>query len=188
MDRRGTKCLLIVCQRAPKVPKPGPNTRLGIQAVGEQLHSCAAGWSKRKETNGKTPNSLCPVAMHPALAQCLREWRKESLCPSDSDWVFPSYRFKGKIPRSASMCGKDYLRPAAVTAGVMKADESVRFGWHNLRHSLATFFGSQEIPVQVIQKMLRQKKLELTLHYTHGVNKQVHLRGCAQPRPVYAVR
>jgi site-specific recombinase XerD len=70
------------------------------------------------------------------------------------------------------MYGKDYLRPAAVTAGVIKADESVRFGWHNLRHSLATFFGSQEIPVQVIQKMLRQKKLEMTLHYVHGVNKQ----------------
>jgi site-specific recombinase XerD len=41
-----------------------------------------------------------------------------------------------------------------------------------LRHSLATFFGSQEIPVQVIQKMLRQKKLEMTLHYMHGVNQQ----------------
>jgi integrase len=64
------------------------------------------------------------------------------------------------------------LRPAAVTAGVIKADESVRFGWHNLRHSLATFFGSQEIPVQVIQKMLRHKKSEMTLHYMHGVNKQ----------------
>jgi site-specific recombinase XerD len=78
---------------------------------------------------------------------------------SDSDWVFPSYRCKGKVPRFASTCGKKYLRPAAVTAGVIKADESVRFGWHSLRHSLATFFGSQEIPVQVIQKMLRQKKL-----------------------------
>jgi site-specific recombinase XerD len=41
-----------------------------------------------------------------------------------------------------------------------------------LRHSLATFFGSREIPVQVIQKMLRHKKLEMTLHYAHGVNKQ----------------
>lgn len=79
---------------------------------------------------------------------------------------------KGKIPRSASTCGKDYLRPAAIAAGVINADESVRFGWHNLRHSLATFFGSREIPVQVIQKMLRQKKLEMTLHYVHGVNSQ----------------
>ena len=110
--------------------------------------------------------------MHPILAQYLKEWRKESLYPSDSDWVFPSYRCKGKIPLSASTCGKDYLRPAAVSAGVIKADENVRFGWHNLRHSLATYFGSQEVPVQVIQKMLRHKKLEMTLHYTHGVNKQ----------------
>jgi integrase len=110
--------------------------------------------------------------MHPTLAQFLLEWRKQSLYPEHSDWVFPSYRFKGKIPRSASTCGKDYLRPAAVTAGVIKADESVRFGWHNLRHSLATFFGSQEIPVQVIQRMLRHKKSEMTLHYVHGVNKQ----------------
>jgi site-specific recombinase XerD len=64
------------------------------------------------------------------------------------------------------------LRPAAATAGVIKAGDNVRFGWHNLRHSLATFFGSQEIPVQVIQQVLRQKKLEMTLHYVHGVNKQ----------------
>jgi len=130
------------------------------------------GWSKGKETDGKTPNSIAPVAMHPTLAQFLLEWRKQSLYPRDSDWVFPSYRCKGKVPRCASMCGKDYLRPAAVVAGVIKADESVRFGWHNLRHSLATFFGSQEIPVQVIQQMLRHKKSEMTLHYVHGVNSQ----------------
>jgi hypothetical protein len=55
---------------------------------------------------------------------------------------------------------------------VIGADEHVRFGWHNLRHSLATFFGSKEVPVQVIQKTLRQKKLEMTLHYTHAVNSQ----------------
>lgn len=36
------------------------------------------------------------------------------------------------------------------TAGVIKADESARLGWHNLRHSPATYFGSQEVPVQVI--------------------------------------
>jgi integrase len=130
------------------------------------------GWSKGKETDGKTPNSIGPVAMHPALAEYLLKWRKQSLYPRDSDWVFPSYRCRGKIPRSASTCGKDYLRPAAVIAGVIYAGESVRFGWHNLRHSLATFFGSQEAPVQVIQKMLRQKKLEMTLRYVHGVNKQ----------------
>lgn len=130
------------------------------------------GWSKGKETQGKTPNSLGDVAMHPALARYLQEWREQSLYPSNSDWVFPSYRRNGKVPRAASTCGKDYLRPAAVTAGVIEADETIRCGWHNLRHSLATFFDSQAVPVQVVQKMLRQKNVEMTLHYIHGVNDQ----------------
>jgi site-specific recombinase XerD len=64
------------------------------------------------------------------------------------------------------------LRPAAIRAGVISAGDSTRFGWHNLRHSLATFFGSKEVPVTVIQKTLRQKKLEMTLRYTHAVNSQ----------------
>jgi integrase len=136
-----------------------------------QIHVRRA-WSKGKLTEGKTENSLAPVAMHPALAQYLMAWRKESLYPKDSDWVFPSYRLKGRVPRAASTCGKKYLRAAAVTAGVIPAGESVRFGWHNLRHSLATFFGSKEVPVQVIQKTLRQKTLKMTMRYTHAVNRQ----------------
>jgi hypothetical protein len=35
-------------------------------------------WSKGKETDGKTKGSMKPVAMHPALAEYLSEWRKES--------------------------------------------------------------------------------------------------------------
>ena len=37
------------------------------------------------------------------------------------------------------MLVEDHLRPAAVKAGVLKEGEKVRFGFHNLRHSLATF-------------------------------------------------
>jgi len=36
-------------------------------------------------------------------------------------------------------------RPAAVAAGAIGKDHYSRFGWHNLRHSLATFFGSAHI-------------------------------------------
>ena len=39
------------------------------------------GWSKGMETNGKTPNSNQPVAMHPTLAQFLPDWRKQSIFP-----------------------------------------------------------------------------------------------------------
>jgi integrase len=52
--------------------------------------------------------------------------------------VFASTRLKGKQPRVANMLVEDHLRPAAV-ADVLKEGEKVRFGFHNLRHSLASF-------------------------------------------------
>ncbi len=135
-------------------------------------------WSKGKQTDGKTRGSMKPVAMHPALAEYLNEWRKESCYNKDEDWVFASSREKGKVPRAASTCGKQYLRPAAVAAGVISKDDHSRFGWHNLRHSLATFFGSNEVHPSVIQTMLRHTKRQTTDRYIHSVNsKQVEAQG-----------
>jgi integrase len=127
-------------------------------------------WSKGRLTDGKTAGSMKPVAMHPALFDYLNDWRKESVYSKDSDWVFASVREKGRIPRSASTCGKKYLRPAAVAAGVIAADDNSRFGWHNLRHSLATFFGSNGIHPSIIQTMLRHSKQQTTARYIHPVN------------------
>ena len=127
-------------------------------------------WSKGRLTDGKTIGSMKPVAMHPALADYLNDWRRESVYSKDPDWVFASVREKGRIPRSASTCGKKYLRPAAVAAGVISADDTSRFGWHNLRHSLATFFGSNGVHPSVIQTMLRHSKQRTTARYIHPVN------------------
>ena len=129
------------------------------------------GWSKGKETRGKNAGSMTQVVMHPVLANCLLDWRKESLYSKDSDWVFASIKAKGKIPRTASICAQDYLRPAAVKAGVIPEGYEGRFGWHNLRHSLASFFGANEVHPAVTQSILRHKKLSTTMEiYTHGVN------------------
>jgi hypothetical protein len=38
-----------------------------------------------------------------------------------------SFREKGRVPRAASTCGKQYLRPAAVTAGVISKGDKSRF-------------------------------------------------------------
>jgi integrase len=127
-------------------------------------------WSKGRLTDGKTVGSMKPVAMHPALFDYLNDWRKESVYSKDSDWVFASVREKGRIPRSASTCGKKYLRPAAVKVGVISEDDNSRFGWHNLRHSLATFFGSNDVHPSVIQTMLRHSKQQTTARYIHPVN------------------
>ena len=68
----------------------------------------------------------------------LMAWRERTPYAKDDDYVFPSFRLKGKKPLSASIMVQKYLRPAAVKAGVIKEDERVRFGFHNFRHSLAS--------------------------------------------------
>lgn len=128
------------------------------------------GWSKGKETAGKNEGSMTQVAMHPALGEALNAWRRESVYSHDSDWVFASKKTKGKTPRSAGVAGQDYLRPAAVKAGVIPAGYRGRFGWHNLRHSLATFFAANDVNLSLIQSMLRHSKPETTAIYTHRVN------------------
>jgi integrase len=128
------------------------------------------GWSKGKETAGKNEVSMTQVAMHPALSDALQFWRRESRYARDTDWVFASDRVKGKIPRSAGTAGQDYLRPAAVKAGVIPEGYRGRFGWHNLRHSLATFMASNEVSLPLIQSIIRHAKPTTTSRYTHRVN------------------
>lgn len=128
------------------------------------------GWSKGKETAGKTKASMTGVAMHEALADALQVWRRESRYAQDTDWVFASDQQKGRIPRSAGVAGQDYLRPAAVKAGVIPEGYRGRFGWHNLRHSLCTFLASREFSLPLIQSMARHAKPGTTAIYTHRVN------------------
>lgn len=126
-------------------------------------------WSKGVETDGKTLGSLVPVPMHPVLAGFLLDWRCQSPYSNDEDWVFPSYKLRGAEPRTASTAAQNYLRPAAVYAGVIEEGSSKRFGWHNLRHSLAEFLAGEVDPA-VTMKVLRHRKIATTLqHYTHKV-------------------
>lgn len=128
------------------------------------------GWSKGKETSGKTQGSMTQVAMHPALADALKQWRRESLYHRETDWIFASTKAKGRKPRSAGVAGQDYLRPAAVKAGVIANDYRGRFGWHNLRHSLGTFFANNEVNLPLIQSALRHANPATTGKYIHRVN------------------
>ena len=45
-----------------------------------------------------------------------------------------------------------------------------RFGWHNLRHSFATFLASKEVSLPLIQSMMRHANPGTTAIYTHRVN------------------
>jgi len=74
------------------------------------------------------------------------------------------------------MIVKDYLRPAAVRAGVLSSaiektngrnvmviTDGRTFGFHALRHSLATFLVSKDVDPKTVQAMLRHSNVTTTL-------------------------
>jgi integrase len=106
--------------------------------------------------------------MHPLLAEFVQAWKQETPYGQPGDWVFPSFKLKGKRPRSGSMLSKSYLRPAAVKARVA-LQEGQRFGFHNLRHSLATFLVNTKTDVTTVQSILRHANSQMTLNcYSHA--------------------
>ena len=121
----------------------------------------------------KTKASRAAVPMHPVLAAYMLTWHKETVYGMPDDWVFASRKLKGTQPRTGNMLSEDYLRPAAVKAGVIGRDEKVRFGFHNLRHSLATFLVSSASDPKTVQAMLRHANVATTLGlYAHAVDEK----------------
>ena len=69
------------------------------------------------------------------------------------------------------MLVEDYLRPAAVKAGVIAASDPCRFGFHNLRHSLASFLVRSKTDPKTVQALLRHSDVKTTLQlYAHSVS------------------
>jgi integrase len=57
---------------------------------------------------------------------------------------------------------KDKIRPAAIKVGI-RLESGQRFGFHNFRHSLATFLINKGGDVKTIQGLLRHAKASTTL-------------------------
>ena len=101
--------------------------------------------------------------MHPVLAGFLMAWRERTPYAKDDDYVFPSFRLKGKKPLSASIMVQKYLHPAAIKAGVIKEHERVRFGFHNFRHSLASSLVKLKCDPKTVQGILRHEDVRTTM-------------------------
>jgi len=128
-------------------------------------------WTGGKVGKPKSAASKAPVPMVPLLAGFIRQWQQQTTYAQPPDWVFASTRLKGKWPRVANMLVEDYLRPAAVKADVLKEGEKIRFGFHNLRHSLASFLVRKGTDVKTVQKMLRHSDVATTLGiYVHSMS------------------
>jgi integrase len=128
-------------------------------------------WAKGEDGETKTEASNGYVPLHPLLADRLRAWQMCSPYPSPHDFVFPSFRKKGKLPLYASSFVADHLRPAAITVGVAIAPGQ-RFGLHNLRHSLSNWLvNAGKVQPKTVQGLLRHSKIQTTLDlYTQSDN------------------
>lgn len=111
----------------------------------------------------KSKSSKAPVPLHQTVAATLQAWRMETSYAQDDDLLFTS---SGKTPRLASMLVEDYVRPAAIAAGVIPK-HCPRFGFHNLRHSLCTFLLEAEHDPLVVQRLLRHSDVKMTMQYGH---------------------
>ena len=69
------------------------------------------------------------------------------------------------------MMASAYLRKSAVNLAIIPADYSRRFGFHNLRHSLATFLIDKKHDPKTVQRLLGHANPSTTLGlYAHGVD------------------
>lgn len=60
-------------------------------------------WAWGKAESPKNKASKAPVPMHPLLAQFIEGWKCETPYSGSGDWVFPSFKLKGKQPRTANV-------------------------------------------------------------------------------------
>ena len=139
-------------------------------------------WTCGQVGRPKSKASKGPVPLHPLLADFMRLWKHKTPYSQPGDWVFPSFRLEGKQPRVANMLVEDHLRPAALKAGILSShrnlqgqlidDDPRRFGFHNLRHSLASFLIRIRTHPKTVQTLLRHSDVKLTLQfYTHSISR-----------------
>jgi integrase len=101
----------------------------------------------------------------------MQAWKKTTLYTKPDDWVFASVHGKGEHPRVANMLVEDHLRPAAVRAKVIAEADPCRFGFHNLRHSLASFLVRTKTDPKTVRALLRHSDVKTTLQlYAHSVS------------------
>jgi integrase len=127
-------------------------------------------WVQGRLKVPKTKSSAKPVPLGPVLGEFLKEWQKNSTYTGATDFVFPSMKLKGTKPPSGSQMVKDYLRPKAIELGIISKSEKRRFGFHSMRHGLATFLVGQRVDPKTVQSILRHARVGLTLDaYSHAM-------------------
>ncbi len=118
----------------------------------------------------KTESSQKPVPVHPLLADALSDWRKQCAYTKPDDWVFASWRYRGRRPYWGQAILRKYVRPVADRVGIQKC-----IGWHTFRHTYSTLLRSVGTEFKVMQELLRHSTLRSTLDvYTQAITPAKH--------------
>lgn len=127
-------------------------------------------WVNGKVGTPKSKTSKGVVPLHALLAGFMQAWRQQTPYARLGDWIFASQKLQGRQPRVANMLVSDHLRPAAVKAGILTERDPRRFGFHNLRHSLASFLVRTKTDPKTVQILLRHSDVRTTLNlYAHSI-------------------
>jgi integrase len=126
----------------------------------------------------KTEASAKLLPMHPALKNALLEWRGQSLYATETDFVFPSVRKKGKKPLDLGAVLNRMIKPAFVRIGIAGV------GWHTFRHSVGSMLADMGEHQLTIRDYLRHSNLNVTNQYLQATSKTKRL---AQDKLVDAI-
>lgn len=160
------RCLLVLLSATGIRPSEGIALRWSDLNFESGMIRIERGFVDGEIGDPKSLASRGTVEMHRALAAVMLAWRKQTTFAKDTDYIFASERKNGTQPRLGSMISTDYVRPAAIRAGVI--DESCpRFGLHNMRHGLATFLAERGTDPKIIQRMLRWSDPKMLQRYAH---------------------
>ncbi|HEX6805851.1 MAG TPA: tyrosine-type recombinase/integrase [Terriglobales bacterium] len=135
--------------------------------LGQLSDPCGLQFRAREIRRTEVGSLEKPVVLHPLVMGLLKAWRETTTYAGDEDFIFASSRRKGKAPRVPNMLVEDHLRPAAKQ--VIEIPEGHRFGFHNLRHALASFLVEIGTDSKTIQDMLRWADPSILLKvYAHS--------------------
>jgi integrase len=97
--------------------------------------------------------------MHSALKDALLEWRSQSGYNGSGDFVFPSYRHKGRKPLDLAAVLRKKIQPAFAVIGITGV------GWHTFRHTVGSMLAEMGEHQLTIRDYLRHSNLSVTNKY-----------------------
>jgi integrase len=104
----------------------------------------------------KSPGSRKQLSIAGELRNALQTWKQAAQFSAPGDWMFASPVQLGRLPWSYYQVWRAYQK-AAKAAGIGS------FGTHCLRHSFRSWLDSVNVPVGIMQKLMRHASITTTM-------------------------